>query len=269
MEQKEKQSNATFINQMRTQRPTPDPTFAATLRRNLLHRAQAPRQQSVFVGHTQFVSLAFATLLLVGILSLAIYPSARAWAQDVITLVLQSFHITHEPSHAERAWENFVQNPHVPTADERLAELSVEQAQAAVDFPLRLPTVIPDYYQFFAAYVHQDLVYQSDNPQVTIMYQGILKRSLQLSQVRVAGPIDFPIGEGAAQAININGRPAIAVEQMMNGVIISLSEQGDEVLDYAKQHSNGLLWEDEDILYQLWSNSLTLEELVQIAESIE
>ncbi len=217
-----------------------------------------------------FVGAALATLLLVSLLSLAIYPPARAWAQDAVADVLQSLHITHDPSHAEQVWENFAQNPHLPTDEELATKLDLEEAQAAVDFPLHLPTIIPDGYYFFAAHVHQDIVYQSDKPQVTIVYQKLgFERSLQLSQVRVAEPTEFPIGEGTAREITINGRPAIVVEDVMNSVTISLSESGDEILDYAKGHNTGLLWENGGTSYQLWANDLTIDEMVQIAESVE
>jgi hypothetical protein len=156
--------------------------------------------------------------------------------------------------------------------------ISLEEAQAELDFKIRIPSVLPDGYDFLGVVPRPDLpatlpdvgVEPPDDlpkvkpPQMALLIFGNEDgEMLSLSEMYVADSdravpnVPLPAGEGAVQDVTVNGQSAQYVEGMW-------TEDGWGTGGHYQLH-----WQDGDILYDLISRTLDLEELLSIAESIK
>lgn len=157
--------------------------------------------------------------------------------------------------------------------------ISLEEAQAELDFEIRTPSVLPAGYSFWGVVPSPDLPStlpdlgidipepSDDLPKVKppqsviLVFGNDAGERLNLSEMYVTdrGPseVSLPAGEGSVQKVMVNGQPA----QYIAG---QWTEDG-----WVADGQHRLHWQEGDILYDLTSRTLSLEELLAVAESIE
>jgi hypothetical protein len=157
--------------------------------------------------------------------------------------------------------------------------LSLEEAQAELDFRIRVPSVLPEGYTFLGVRPAPELsavlpdlgveppagLPKMEGPQSAILVFGnAAGEQLTLSEVDLGmlgqgpGDIPLPAGRGAVQEVTVNGQPA----QYVAG---RWTEDG-----WVSDGQYHLHWQDaEGIMYDLISGTLDLEKLLPVAESIE
>lgn len=168
--------------------------------------------------------------------------------------------------------------PERPQADPRNELISPEEAQAELDFKIRIPSVLPDGYRFLGVVPRLELpdtppdvgIELPDDlpkvkpPQMALLIFGNEEgEMLSLSEMyvvdsdRAVPSVPLPAGEGAVQDVTVNGQPAQYVEGMW-------MESGWGTGGHYQLH-----WQDGDILYDLTSRTMDLEKLLPVAESIK
>jgi hypothetical protein len=157
--------------------------------------------------------------------------------------------------------------------------LSLEEAQADLDFEIRVPSVLPEGYSFLGVMAPPELaaelpdlgiespagVPRIEAPQSAILIFGnAAGERLTLSELDMRllgqppGEIPLPAGSGAVQDVTVNGQPA----QYVAG---RWTEDGWVFDGHYLLHWQGA----EGIMYDLISHVLDLEQLLPVAESIE
>jgi hypothetical protein len=157
--------------------------------------------------------------------------------------------------------------------------LSLQEAQAELDFTIRVPSALPEGYTFLGVRSHPEFpaelpdlgvepsaeLPEIEGPQAAILVFGNgAGERLTLSELdlgvfaQVAGDVPLPAGEGSVQQVTVNGQAA----QYVAG---RWTEEG-----WVSDGRYQLHWQDaEGIMYDLISDVLDLEDLLPVAESIQ
>jgi hypothetical protein len=164
--------------------------------------------------------------------------------------------------------------PDVPPSRELV---SLEEAQAELDFEILMPSALPEGYTFLgvaprpeppsgmpgAADPPPDLP-KTKPPQVAMLVFGdSAGEVLMLAEVLINDPapapgeVPLPAGEGSVQEVTVNGQPAQYVEGMW-------SPSG-----WVSEGHHQLHWQADGIMFDLLSRTLGLSDLLAVAESIE
>jgi hypothetical protein len=157
--------------------------------------------------------------------------------------------------------------------------ITVEEAQAYLEFTVKVPSYLPEGYSFLGVSPQPEvpnidptggkLPVPDDLPKLGPMQQAMLVFGNGGSDVILLSenkkPTDiaaidgqFPVGQGAAQDVTINGQPG----QFING---TWTPDGWKEGGFYQLHWVG----SDGITYDLASSVLDLEELMAIAESIQ
>lgn len=163
----------------------------------------------------------------------------------------------------------------VPDAQPNRELISLEAAQAKLDFKIRVPSVLPEGYTFLGVAPMPELPSRMPNgaeppadlpkvkpPQVaTLVFRNSAGEVLFLSEALMNDPVPtevpLPAGQGSVQDVTVNGQPAQYIE--------GLWSPGGWVSEGNRQ----LHWQDaEGITFDLISRTLGLGDLLAIAESI-
>jgi hypothetical protein len=165
----------------------------------------------------------------------------------------------------------------VPDVQPNRELLSLKDAQAGLDFKIRVPSVLPEGYSFLGVMPLPEPPAQTPNtgieppadlpkvkpPQVaTLLFSNAAGEMLPLSEVRLSGSgpaeVPLPVGGEGVRDVTVNGQPAQYIEGRW-------TRDGWVSGDHYQLH-----WQDaEGIMYDLISRTLGLEELLVVAESIE
>jgi hypothetical protein len=165
--------------------------------------------------------------------------------------------------------------PQIPEAVPTHNLISLEEAQAGLEFTIRMPTVLPEGYSFVGAVPRPELpagilegpieppddLPRSEAPQTAMLiFRNADGDVLMLSEVKMLAqvPGDVPLPAGNVQNVTVNGQPAQYVDGMW-------SENGWVSGGFYQLH-----WQGADgIMYDLSSTTLTLDTLLTVAESIQ
>lgn len=165
----------------------------------------------------------------------------------------------------------------VPDVQPTRALLSLEEAQAKVDFEIQMPAALPEGYSFLGAMPMPeppagvpdvgveppaDLPKTRPPQAVTLLFSHADGGTLTLSEMRVSGRapagVPLPAGGASVQDVTVNGQPAQYVEGRW-------TEDGWVSGGHYQLH-----WQDaEGLMFDLVSNELALEALLAVAESLE
>ena len=160
----------------------------------------------------------------------------------------------------------------------RTTLVSLDEAQADLDFTIKVPSYLPEGYSFLGVSSQPELPdfnpsggqvpAPADLPKLAPMQVARLVFGkdggdvLTLSQAKMpeafSGEVSLPVGEGAAQDVTVNGQPA----QFISG---KWTESGWEDGGFYQLHWVGT----DGLTYDLASSVLGLEELLTVAESIQ
>lgn len=144
--------------------------------------------------------------------------------------------------------------------------VSLEEAQAACPFTIAVPTKLPNGYTLKGV-LSPPTPPEMDNPLpanelpafVALVFENKAGDTLTLTEARLPIAVEMPIGKDSAQEVTVNGQEGL----YLKGAWTPEGWDAD-----ANQHQ--LHWQGKDGLsYDLMSNQLGLEELLQIAESIQ
>jgi len=227
---------------------------------------------------------ALAAILVICLLASIVFalPPAKSWARGVIRAVMDKFTVTREQTWAERAWPEF-ESGEYEESYERVPEdwprhWTLDELRAQIDFPLLLPTYLPQGY-------HQDSLiplplpsFPPDDEQaqrqpsyrgIQVIYSdGSPDGTICLNEGRIVGTKRFPVGQASVREVLVRGKPALWVE----GASLALQKSSFPVGQITRnlEAMNVLLWEEGDIGFKLSTTDLDLplEEMLKIAESM-
>jgi hypothetical protein len=164
----------------------------------------------------------------------------------------------------------------VPDAPDREL-VSLEEAQAGLDFEILVPTALPEGYSFLGAAPRPELpdgllggadppadLPKAKPPQVAILVFGnsdgdvlMLSEALINDPAPAPGAVPLPAGEGSVQEVTVDGQPGQYIEGMW-------SPSG-----WVSEGHHELHWQAGGIVFDLISPTLGLDDLLAVAESIE
>lgn len=219
---------------------------------------------------------ALTGIILVSIILLA-FPPARSWAREMANGVLRYFVVTDQPTWAEQKWVEFVSGKfdegaqYVPEDWPR--NWTLAQAQAVIDFPLRLPSYLPPAY-------HRDSIVPFPLPPgeeteehtyrgITVLYSdGSIDGTIYLREGRITEPAHFPVGQAEVEEVTVKGNPALWIKRAT--LALGKVSFPPRQITRSIERMNVLLWEEGDLYFQLSTTDLDLplEEMLSIAESI-
>ncbi|MEK7326785.1 MAG: hypothetical protein AAB217_16195 [Chloroflexota bacterium] len=195
-------------------------------------------------------ALILAAVCAVVALALAVSPAARAAVSALIKEIGGiSFNETD-------------QYPGFGDATPALAPeetMSLAEAQTALPFTLGLPTWVPQ------GFVQDEMVQLSQFSEhyrpLTISWRkataGGGEELIRLSLWQ--GDVDWIVGPDSVDKVLVNGEPA----GLTRGVWNANTQQWD-----ANSRNLTLTWTKSDVTYQLWAFSVSVEDLIRMAESI-
>ena len=154
--------------------------------------------------------------------------------------------------------------------------VSLEEAQAGLDFEILMPSALPEGYSFLGAAPRPEPpsglggadppadLPKMKPPQVAMLVFGNSAGDvLMLSEMLINDPapapaeVPLPAGEGSVQEVTVNGQPAQYVEGMW-------SPSG-----WVAEGHHQLHWQAGGIMFDLISPTLGLDDLLTVAESLE
>jgi hypothetical protein len=265
----------------------------ARLRRELLARyrdRQERRPRRGWVGRLRWrAALAGLAAVLLCIGTLAFYPPARTLAQEAWQTVLLGVQLIRDL-------------PQLPDDESTDLTTSIEtpaEAVPLVNFPVRVPTYLPEHYEFKYGFVShgptQSVFFGYGIPYGRIVLlpngravSGETYKGLDIHQMVAKIPGPWPIGEATVEEVTVGGRPALWLTGLpmtrQRGVwqgivrtgpdgeietqVISRQEYPPEVL--ARTPVAALVWEEGDLLFSVidLDGRFPLEEMTRIAEGL-
>jgi hypothetical protein len=155
--------------------------------------------------------------------------------------------------------------------------VSLEEAQAGLDFEILMPSALPEGYSFLGAAPRPELSFgmpggadpppdlpKTRPPQVVMLVFGnsagdvlMLSEMLMNDPAPAPAEVPLPAGEGSVQEVTVNGQPAQYIEGMW-------SPSG-----WVSEGHHQLHWQAGGIMFDLISPTLGLDDLLAVAESLE
>ena len=212
-------------------------------------------------------ALAAIAALIITISMVAFVPSARAWAQDVLGK-FGAWIITDAPTLAEVPRDTTKATPiglptSTPFAGLQPIQptpppiLPIEEASDVAGFQVLFPEYVPAGYRLVSRAVY--------TPEVGVLVFTTWatesgEEHMGINQMRyVPGyELEFPVGNAPTVDVTVRGQPGLWAEGA------KLGSRGEEIVAI-----NVLIWEEEDDLFRLTGDELTLAEMLKIAESLE
>lgn len=244
-------------------------------RYRLLHPA-TPRHS---LGLRARPALTGALIVLALLVVVITVPPLRVMAQDVIDSIGRLF-LTRQPTAAEQEFaseelrfEDMVPEP-----------LTLTQAQERVDFPIRLPSYLPE----GVALHNVTVTEEQDSVVVTLTYGGPYLLTIEQMDLREEGTFTLPLGDAVIpQPVMVGEVDGVWLEHVPAGIGGLASEEQPEVFAHRLLfYENILTWEEEGRIYVISTNSskppesdglivtleepaLSLAEVVRIGESLQ
>lgn len=274
------------------QRPVPQAAFTTTLRQRLLAEAEnvktIPRRSITFPERIGLLPIwrYVATAVLAVALSLGfiltVSPSARAMAQHLLQQIgIFKFEVTDQLTK--------------PAADGfRLVDISQEEAQAALSFPIRLPTWLPEGYPLEPKFQGPDPADPNAPTNLTAMlayWEGpmgtvhltVYPYTEEIRKYYEVKP--EKVGKNSVREVSVHGEPAVLLNGHWTSNVYLETDQPPETffwdsegggsLFWDSEGGGSLLWTHEEYFYILfWSSNpnaeafITPEQAIRIAESI-
>jgi hypothetical protein len=214
------------------------------------------------------------TIVLVLISSLMLIPSARAAILEFIRVgVVRIFRVepTPIPTPASEPNSNAIpvtatpgatRQPLIPLLESLAGEMTLEDAQARVDYPILLPSYPLDLGQPDRIFV------QDAEGMMTILIwldpQQPDRVLLSLHFIPTGSWAINKMGPKVIQETQVNGQYAVWAEGTY-----PLRVRGSSEIEFTRLiDGHVLIWEDGDITYRL-ETDLTMEEAIKIAESLK
>ncbi|MBE0408944.1 MAG: hypothetical protein IBX69_04340 [Anaerolineales bacterium] len=223
-----------------------------------------------------------AALLVLVVMSLALVPPLRAWAEEVIAQVGHLF-ITDGQTSAEKIYDQL----QTATPGERkvftVVTPSLEAVRRQVDFPVLAPRNFPisrepDIYEPPWA-ADGDMTWTSEsvfNYQDGVTVIGIYKRwyRVHIHQLKVLNEQsqEFPVSGARTHEVVVRKQPGYWFEAAPTGLLESYGSMwpNDKIESvWVLEHQNLLIWEENGIVYIIQADDeLDLEDLLVIAEAL-
>ena len=224
--------------------------------------------------HSVFVNLAYGfSSLLVGLfLLLAVSPTARVYAQEIVYNIGQWI-ISHQPTAAEqfeRKLESGEIEAYEPSGDEVIewqapVWMSVEEAESLAGFKVfQLPLDGFDVEPFYRE-VQANTDAHTGTAIVTVY--GLQEKNLVFRQTEIADEkalIELPVGEAEVQKVVIAEGEGYWIEDLR------LSTYVNEENKVEPKYANVLIWEQAG--FEFWlqcSPGLALEDMLSLAQGIK
>lgn len=217
------------------------------------------------------VALGVAIMLLLLAAAIALYPPSRAWAQGILGR-LGPFFFTNAPTLSELAltatptpWPT---SPTVTATGEslnmqRVQVMTAEEARALAGYAMLDPGYLPEEYESYSFEV-----WLSQGPQALEVDQtyGNGPDVLIIRQIYLPdggnGVSEFPVGDAVVEEVTVRGQPGVWVEETNLGQ--HQNEDGTAVLTKWSM----LMWQEGDFLFWIYTNALSKEEALKVAESL-
>ena len=212
-------------------------------------------------------SLVALAVLVIAVSTVAFVPSMRTWAQGILTQ-FGPLIITDAPTRLEVT----INTPRVPTPIGQptgtpiagpLPIITIEEASDVAGFQVLAPEYVPAGYRLGSREVFTSEVGVFV---FTICVTEGGEERISISQIQyVPGyEAEFPVSDALTMDVTVRGQPGLWVEGVKLGIRNDGNSGGSELYGI-----NVLIWEEEDNLFTLRSNELTLKETLKIAKSLE
>lgn len=268
------------------QRGAPQAAFTANLRQRLLTEAgkvrALPRRSISFPDRIgllpiwrYIVTAVLAIALCIGFI-LAVSPSARAVAQHLLQqIVIFKFEETDQLT--------------IPAVDGfRLVDISQEEAQTALSFPIKLPTWLPEGFPMEPKFQGPDPndPDSPDNLSAMLAYWEGPMGTIHLTMYPYTEEIrkhyevkPEKVGKNSVREVTVHGESAVLLNGLWSSKIYKNvpyeSDDPPETLTWNPEGGGSILWVHEEYFYILFWGAhrdaeafLTPEQAVRIAESI-
>jgi hypothetical protein len=212
-------------------------------------------------------ALAAIAAMIIAVSMVAFVPSARAWAQGVLTkfgawIITDALTLAEVPRDTTKATPIGLPTstpfaglqPIQPTPP---PILPVEEASDVAGFQVLAPECVPAGYRLVSRAVY--------TPKVGVLVFTTWatesgEEHIGINQMRyVSGyELEFPVGNAPTMDVTVRGQPGLWAEGA------NLGSRGEDLVAI-----NVLIWEEEDDLFRLTSDELPLEEMLKIAESLK
>lgn len=246
------------------------------LRRRLLNNDTPVGRQRT--RRTVKLSTAFAVLVSILGLALALSPPLRAWAQEVLGRVYNLL-ITDAPTEAERALPMLLTATPQAGQSVDLNTLSPEEASLRVGFTVLVPRSIPtaeeeDIYAVPWGVGRIDR-WELDLIENGVMVFGIYNRWYTVRILERKLPAgqqeEFPIGDARVNRVQVRGHTGYWIEEAATEIIGGGGSTflGTDDIEWQLAHSNILVWAEGEVVYLiLGDDELSLDDLLAIAQSL-
>lgn len=251
-------------------------TRQATKQR-LLERTTAGRRSSIRLQPVLVVAMAVVVL----VAAVVTVPPLRAMAQDAIQGIGRIL-FTREPTPAE---ELFATEGELRFDDAPIPEqVTLAQAQERFGAPILTPTHLPE----GMALQSVGIVEGEDTIAVQLTYGGEFLVTISQMRTRDGSSLELPLGGTViAQPVTVRETEGAWLEDVPNAIGGLASEEDSDVIGGRLLfYDNLLIWEEANVVYTVRANSgrapegegivvtggepaLSLDEVVQIAESLQ
>lgn len=220
-----------------------------------------------------------AALVLVA--ALVTVPPLHAMAQDAIQGIGRIL-FTRQPTPAEELFATYGELRFDDAA--RSEQVTLAQAQERFESPILTPTYLPE----GMALQSVGIVEEEDTIAVQLTYGGEFLLTTSQMRPRHGSSIELPVGSDVIpQPVTVRGTEGTWLESVPNAIGGLASEEDPDVVERRLLfYDNLLTWEEDDVIYTIRANSdrapegegivvtegeraLSLEEIVQIAESLQ
>ena len=224
---------------------------------NLWSQVQARAASPVAKTHKTILSgrmmqVAFGLIVILSLIgSFAFVPPARAFVVDIFQRITSQVIVT--------TIENGVVTEKKVITPDNIEPLTLEEAQAQVDFTIRLPAYLPGGFSLTGFDT-----YPGSRGMVTILFAtnvdspGQVREFFELHESKYEG---IYAGGETFEEVLINGKAAIWAQDV--------STTYDDAGNPSPLIANKLYWEDAGIYFTLRSYYISQQELIKIAASIK
>ena len=200
-------------------------------------------------------------------------PAMRVRAQAILAQV-GLFVLTDEPTLMEQTLAETPEpiTPEPPPSDalQPISASSLDEAREQSDFPIFTPGYVPEGYE-----LNQPQAYElfcchdgETNEVATTYFSPEGQYLIMIRQIRSATDstesllTTFPIGDASVVDVNVRGQEGIWVDGSLQGS--HQNEDGTRELTAW----NILLWQEDEFLFWIYNNGLSMDEAVKLAESL-
>lgn len=243
-------------------RRSPRPEFAATLYKRINHPMSTTN--STFPPAVRRVALALGVLLVLLTTTLVVSPAARAFSQTVLRqvgLITFTAETMPEPDERPLPTPNATSTPIAFPRPQYASEL--EQVTSEAGFQPMLPAYLPEGYQQDKLVAMEYLSDASEHVAWGTSARYVTADGLQyldVQQARFNTAQEFPIGDTPIVDVTVRGHEGVWLEQAL--------EAPEAIAEPPYNQVSILLWDEDGYTISIFTNSLPLEELLKVADSL-